>query len=102
MRMRRRPGPPPASTAPSVRPAPPPPNSLPPAAPLRSHGRPVTPANELSVDAAAADPDTPAAQIRETAVYYRLHRDEVDGEMAEEDRPLLEQGAALGAEDPPG
>ncbi len=59
-------------------------------------------ANQLSLDAAAADLDVPAAQIREAVAYYQVHRDEVDGEMAEEGRRLREQGVALGPEDLPG
>lgn len=58
-------------------------------------------ANDLSVEDAAADLDLPPAQIREAVAYYHVHRDEVDGEMAEEARRLREEGVARGPVDLP-
>ena len=58
-------------------------------------------ANNLSTEDAAADLDLPPAQIREAVAYYHVHRDEVDGEMAEEARRLREEGAAREPEDLP-
>jgi uncharacterized protein (DUF433 family) len=50
-------------------------------------------ANELTIEEAAADMDLPVAQVREAAAYYEAHRDQVDGEMAEEVDQLRHGGS---------
>lgn len=52
-------------------------------------------ANGLSVEDAAEDMDLPVAQVREAAVYYQVHGERVDSEMAEEVRWLRDQGVQL-------
>ena len=56
-------------------------------------------AESLTAEAAADDLGLPLGQVREAVAYYHVHRDEVDGEMAEEGRFLREQGVQF---DPPG
>lgn len=52
-------------------------------------------ANGLSPEEAAEDMDLPLLQVREAVAYYQVHRDEVDGEAAEEGRQLIAQGVEL-------
>lgn len=52
-------------------------------------------ANDQDISEVAEDLDLPISQVREAVAYYEIHRDLVDGEMAEDGRKLRESGIDL-------
>ena len=52
-------------------------------------------ANDLDAESAAEDLALTLEQVREALVYYEIHRELIESEMAEEGRLLQAQGVAL-------